>query len=64
MAQNGPTQLSDRVRHAGQRHPDTFSFDEGADVGIDQDTPVTEAYQAGASSRSTGTIDTVTVQVR
>jgi arylsulfatase len=41
-----------------------FSLDEGADVGIDEDTPVTEAYQAGAKSRFTGTIDKVTVQLR
>jgi arylsulfatase len=41
-----------------------FSADEGADVGVDEDTPVTEAYQAGASSRFTGKIDRVTLQVR
>jgi arylsulfatase len=41
-----------------------FSLDEGADVGVDEDTPVTEAYQAGASSRFTGKIDRVTLQVR
>jgi arylsulfatase len=41
-----------------------FSSDEGADVGTDEDTPVTEAYLAGAKSRFTGQIDKVTVQVR
>jgi arylsulfatase len=41
-----------------------FSLDEGADVGTDEDTPVTEAYQAGPNSRFTGKIDKVTVQVR
>jgi arylsulfatase len=41
-----------------------FSLDEGADVGIDEDTPVTEVYQAGVRSRFTGTIDRVTLQVR
>jgi arylsulfatase len=41
-----------------------FSLDEGADVGMDADTPVTEAYQAGANSKFTGTIDRVSVQVR
>ncbi len=41
-----------------------FSAAEGADVGLDEDTPVTEAYQAGAGSRFTGKIDKVTVQVR
>ena len=41
-----------------------FSLDEGADVGVDEDTPVTEACQAGASSRFTGKVDRVTIQVR
>jgi arylsulfatase len=41
-----------------------FSTDEGADVGMDEDTPVAEAYQAGANSRFTGRINRVTVQVR
>jgi arylsulfatase len=41
-----------------------FSLDEGADVGVDEDTPVTEVYQAGVRSRFTGTIDRVTLQVR
>lgn len=41
-----------------------FSNDEGADVGTDDDTPVTEAYVAGVESRFTGQIEKVTVQVR
>lgn len=41
-----------------------FSLDEGADVGMDEDTPVTEVYQAGLNSRFTGKIDKVTLQVR
>jgi arylsulfatase A-like enzyme len=40
-----------------------FSADEGADVGMDEDTPVTDAYQAGPTSRFTGKIDKVTVVV-
>jgi arylsulfatase len=40
-----------------------FSADEGADVGMDEDTPVTDAYQAGPQSRFTGKIDKVTVEV-
>jgi arylsulfatase A-like enzyme len=44
--------------------PSIFSLDEGADVGTDEDTPVTEAYRAGATSRFTGVINMVTVQVR
>ncbi len=41
-----------------------FSLDEGADVGIDEDTPVTEAYTAGSKSRFTGKIDRVTVDLK
>jgi len=41
-----------------------FSTDEGADVGMDDDTAVANAYQAGATSRFTGRIERVTVQVR
>jgi len=41
-----------------------FSTDEGADVGMDEDTPVAEVYQAGAKSRFTGTINKVTIEVR
>lgn len=47
-----------------QTTPFTFSLDEGADVGGDFDTPVTEAYQAGLPSRFTGKIEKVTVEVR
>jgi hypothetical protein len=38
--------------------------DEGADVGEDDDTPVTEAYVAGPKSRFTGKIDKVTIVVK
>jgi arylsulfatase len=41
-----------------------FSGDEGADVGIDKETPVTEDYEAGEPSRFTGTIDKVTIDVK
>ena len=41
-----------------------FSTDEGADVGMDEDTAVAEAYRAGVPSRFNGRIDRVTVQVR
>jgi arylsulfatase len=44
-------------------NPIMFSADEAADVGIDEGTPVTEAYTA-AGSRFTGTIRKVTVEVR
>ncbi len=41
-----------------------FSLDEGADVGMDEDTPVSESYQAGSDSRFTGSIRSVTLKVR
>jgi arylsulfatase len=45
-------------------HANVFSGDEGADVGMDDDTPVTETYQAGVRSRFTGTIEKVTIEVK
>ena len=44
-------------------NPIMFSADEAADVGVDEGTPVTEAYTV-AGSRFTGTIRKVTVDVR
>ena len=41
-----------------------FSADEGTDVGMDEDTPVADAYQAGIKSRFTGTIEKVTIEVK
>lgn len=41
-----------------------FSLDEGADVGMDEDTPVSEDYVAGIKSRFTGKIEKVTIDVR
>ena len=40
-----------------------FSGDEGADVGIDEGTPVTEAYTAHGS-RFTGRINRVTIALK
>jgi hypothetical protein len=42
----------------------SFSGDEGADVGIDLDTPVSEDYEAGNASRFTGRIRNVTVEIK
>ena len=39
-----------------------FSADEGADVGADEGTPVTEAYKV--PFRFTGTIDKVTIDLK
>lgn len=44
--------------------PNVFSMDEGADVGLDDDTPVSEAYQAGVASRFSGRIRRVVLDVR
>ena len=40
-----------------------YSLDEGADVGMDEDTPVSESYRAGRASRFTGRINDVTIEV-
>ncbi len=41
-----------------------FSLDEGADVGVDEDTPVADSYEAGLKSRFPGVIEKVTLRVR
>jgi len=41
-----------------------ISTDEGADVGEDDDSPVSEDYVAGIKSRFTGRIEKVTIDVR
>jgi arylsulfatase len=43
--------------------PFLFSGDEGADVGVDNETPVTEEYPEGSANRFTGRILKVTVEV-
>jgi arylsulfatase len=48
----------------GNTNANMFSADEGADVGMDDDTPVSDAYQAGPSSRFTGRINKVTIETR
>jgi len=60
LAVNGEKVAEGRIEHT---NPLMFSADEGADVGLDEGTPVTEAYQS-LSSRFTGTIRKVTVEVR
>jgi arylsulfatase len=57
---NGQPVAEGRVAHT---IPIMFSADEAADVGVDEGTPVTEAYTA-AGSRFTGRIRKVTVEVR
>jgi hypothetical protein len=61
LSVNGQKAAEGRIENT---NPNLFSSDEGADVGIDDDTPVTEAYQAGAPSRFTGKINKVTVDVK
>ena len=41
-----------------------FSADEGADVGVDDGTPVSEDYQAGEASKFTGKIARVTIELK
>lgn len=48
----------------GNTNANMFSADEGADVGMDEDTPVSDAYQAGPSSRFTGRINKVTIETK
>ena len=41
-----------------------FLVDEGTDVGVDEDTPVSDDYQAGAPSRFTGKVRKVTIELK
>jgi arylsulfatase len=61
LSVNGRKVAEGRVDHTNAF---LFSTDEGADVGMDEDTPVAEAYQAGLGSRFTGRIERVTVEIR
>jgi hypothetical protein len=58
---NGQKVAEGRVNNT---NANLFSADEGTDVGMDDDTPVTEAYQAGIASRFTGKIEKVTIEVK
>lgn len=40
-----------------------YSLDEGADVGVDEDTPVSETYKPGRASRFSGRIESVVIEV-
>ena len=60
LSVNGQKVAEGRIANT---NPIMFSADEAADVGVDEGTPVTEAYTA-AGSRFTGTIRKVTVEVR
>jgi arylsulfatase len=60
LSVDGQKVAEGRIVHT---NPIMFSMDEAADVGVDEGTPVTEAYTA-AGSRFTGTIRKVTVEVR
>ncbi len=57
---NGQMVAEGRVANT---NPNLFSADEAADVGVDEGTPVTEAYTA-AGSRFTGRIHKVTLDVK
>jgi arylsulfatase len=61
LSVNGKTVAEGRIP---KTTPNTFSLDEGADVGEDNDTPVSEAYVAGIKSRFTGRIEKVRIDVK
>jgi arylsulfatase len=60
LSVNGQQVASGRIANT---NPSMFSADEAADVGVDEGTPVTEAYTA-AASRFNGTIRKVTVDLK
>jgi arylsulfatase A-like enzyme len=60
LSVNGQKVASGRIANT---NPNMFSADEAADVGVDEGTPVTEAYTV-ARSRFNGTIRKVTVDVK
>ena len=49
--------------HVPRTMPFVYSADEGVDVGIDNETPVTEEYKEG-DNKFTGKIHKVTVEVK
>jgi hypothetical protein len=57
---NGKNVAEGRIDHT---QPIMFSGDEGADVGEDGETPVTEDYGIPAPYRFTGKIDKVTIDL-
>jgi len=60
LSVNGKKAAEGRIAHTV---PLVFSGDEGADVGVDEATPVTDAYKEG-DNRFTGKIHKVTVEVK
>jgi arylsulfatase A-like enzyme len=58
---NGQPAATGRIERT---QPFLFSADEGADVGVDDGTPVTEEYGRGRASRFTGRIRRVTVETQ
>ncbi|MGK7871033.1 arylsulfatase [Falsiroseomonas sp. E2-1-a20] len=61
LSVNGTTVAEGRVENT---NANIFSADEGTDVGMDDDTAVTDVYEAGLPSRFTGKIDKIVVEVR
>ncbi|MGR8935758.1 MAG: arylsulfatase [Gammaproteobacteria bacterium] len=60
LSVNGQKAAEGRIEHTT---PLVFSLDEGADVGMDEDTPVTEAYKQG-NNKFTGKIIKITVETK
>jgi hypothetical protein len=61
LSLNGQKVAEGRIEHT---QCCIFSADEGADVGADDGTPVSEDYQAGVESNFTGKIAKVTIELK
>ncbi|WP_165235924.1 arylsulfatase [Aquisphaera insulae] len=69
LGKGGTAKLSVNGRNVAERRiarttANVFSVDEGAGVGVDEDTPVSEDYRPGEPSRFTGKIHKVTVELK
>jgi arylsulfatase len=60
LSVNGQKVAEGRIANT---NPVIFSADEASDVGVDEGTPVTEAYKS-ANSRFTGKIHKVTIDLK
>jgi arylsulfatase len=61
LSVNGQTVAEGRIERTTAN---LFWTDEGAAVGMDEDTPVSEDYQPGAPSRFAGKIRQVTIELK
>ncbi|QJX00859.1 arylsulfatase [Frigoriglobus tundricola] len=61
LSVNGQKVAEGKIPHTTANQ---FSTDEGADVGVDEDTPVSEDYKPGEPSRFTGKVRKVTIELK